>query len=82
MKYCSHHCRSCECCFTSLAAFDAHREGPPSELRRCTWPESANFVEENGACRISEPPTVRRKTIHSLPKTEAQRRWFKRKEGR
>jgi hypothetical protein len=28
MKHCSNHCRGCDSCFTSLAAFDAHRTGP------------------------------------------------------
>jgi hypothetical protein len=58
---CSHHCRSCESHFTSLEAFDAHREGPAGGDRACTFPElpkGAGWVERTGACRIAGTPAI------------------------
>jgi hypothetical protein len=48
---CTYHCRSCESHFTSLEAFDAHREN-----YECAWPDDAPLVEiEGGVCKIGNP---------------------------
>lgn len=48
---CTYHCRSCESHFTSLEAFDAHREN-----YECVWPDDAPLVEiEGGVCKIGNP---------------------------
>jgi hypothetical protein len=50
-RTCTNHCRTCGGHFTSLAAFDAHREH-----FKCTWPEDAPLVEiEHGVCTIGDP---------------------------
>jgi hypothetical protein len=58
---CTHHCRSCESHFTSLEAFDAHREGPAGSDRACTFPElpkGAEWAERTGACKIACPHVI------------------------
>jgi hypothetical protein len=48
---CTYHCRSCESHFTSLAAFDAHREN-----YECAWPDNAPLTEiSGGVCKIGDP---------------------------
>lgn len=62
-RTCRSHCRSCDRCFASDAAFDAHRAGrhdaPPGsfEGRRCVNPTQDardRFDFDEGECRISE----------------------------
>jgi hypothetical protein len=65
---CTHHCRECPSHFTSLEAFDAHREGPAGGDPACTFPElqeGAEWVEQTGACKIACPQAVGA-TIYSL----------------
>jgi hypothetical protein len=52
---CAYHCRACGSHFTSLEAFDGHREGPAGGNRICSFPESAELVELSGSCRVSHP---------------------------
>ena len=55
MKVCHYHCRACECCFSSLAAFDRHRRGPLDD-RYCGDPNElpALVYEDSPArCEIS-----------------------------
>jgi hypothetical protein len=59
MTACTYHCRSCGGQFTSLEAFDAHREGPAGSHRTCTFPElpeGVELVEHTGACKIAADP--------------------------
>jgi hypothetical protein len=51
--WCSHHCRGCGACFTSLRAFDLDRTGPMSD-RRCGL-AGADLVERTGGCRVANP---------------------------
>jgi hypothetical protein len=53
MTTCSHHCRECGACFTSLRAFDLHRVGSWSD-RRCDL-AGAELVERTGTCKVSNP---------------------------
>lgn len=53
---CKYHCRSCECHFTSLAAYDAHK---PRNGGQCEWPEKAPLIELVGVCRIGNPAVPR-----------------------
>jgi hypothetical protein len=50
---CTYHCRPCSSHFTSLRAFDAHRQGP-SDDRRCEFPDSG-LVELTGVCKLADP---------------------------
>lgn len=68
IKTCRAHCRSCDRCWASDAAFDAHRAGrhdaPPGsfEGRHCTNPaedDRGRFDFDEGECRISEE-TIRK----------------------
>lgn len=61
---CTHHCCACQGHFTSLAAFDAHRVGPPDD-RRCDVDVEdregrALLVPktENGTCLLQRPGQV------------------------
>lgn len=59
-RTCTHHCRSCGSCFTSLEAFDCHGPGRPGE---CEWPDDVPLVEVAGVCRISDADE-KRVTVH------------------
>lgn len=63
-KSCTNHCRSCGRHFSSVSAFDAHRQGeyglPKHSLegRRCTGPEHIEkpaLEVVSGACAIANP---------------------------
>ena len=55
MTACRFHCRACGCHFTSLEAFDGHREGPAGSNRACTFPDDSRLVERTGICEIGDP---------------------------
>lgn len=63
---CSHHCRECSTCFTSLRAFDAHRAGTGT----CFWPEELEWMVEEGVCNIRDE-TTHEAHIYSLVPQEA-----------
>ena len=74
---CSYHCRTCGAHFTSLEAFDAHREGPAGGNRTCSFPESAELVELTGTCKISDPTTPSvAVTIYSTERAARARDYF------
>lgn len=60
---CSHHCRTCNACFSSLKAFDAHRvfaEGHPGDWdhRVCIEPLDDRRFElktGDGVCNLARP---------------------------
>lgn len=61
---CTHHCRACGAHFSSLQAFDSHRQGPSSE-RYCEVPtgvvdrknrQRLTPLSEHGECRIRPNP--------------------------
>lgn len=59
---CSYHCRACNCCFSSLKAFDAHREFAEGhqgdwDYRVCLDPmDDARFVlKATGVCNLARP---------------------------
>ena len=57
IRRCKYHCRACDSHFTSLAAFDCHRQGTAQE-RSCADPDTAErlqIVTEQGLCDISGP---------------------------
>src|SRR5262245_44103915 len=76
MKHCQYHCRGCDSCFTSLAAFDAHRFGP-FDARFCDL-AAAELDEHRGVCRISDAneetgrPIPRMGTIYGVSVCEAE----------
>jgi hypothetical protein len=76
LRHCAYHCRGCDGCFTSLAAFDAHRSGPFSD-RRCDL--SRDFEEHWGTCKVSEAdgatgqPISRMVRVYSLRTSESER---------
>ncbi len=53
--HCRYHCRACSGHFTSLEAFDAHREGSAGTHRACSFPDGAGLVELVGTCNIADP---------------------------
>jgi hypothetical protein len=66
---CAYHCQSCGGHFTSLEAFDAHREGPAGTHRACTFPElpeGVELVEQTGSCKIAAGPSAVGVTIYAL----------------
>lgn len=75
MTTCVYHCRTCGGHFTSLRAFDAHREGPAGSDRACTYPDAAGLVERTGTCNIVNPASVG-VTIHEHPSAEQAREAF------
>jgi hypothetical protein len=66
MTACKYHCRSCGGHFTSLRAFDAHREGPAGSNRDCTFPEDAPLVERTGVCKIGGELPLAGVTVYEL----------------
>lgn len=58
---CTYHCRSCGGHFTSLEAFDAHRQEA-----RCTYPDEIVFLEQLGDCDISDAKPRKGVTVHSV----------------
>ena len=55
VRACHYHCRACECCFSSLAAFDRHRRGPLDE-RYCGDPNALPalvYEDAPAQCEIS-----------------------------
>jgi hypothetical protein len=76
LKHCAYHCRGCDSCFTSLAAFDAHRSGPFDD-RLCDLP-GADLEEHRGVCRISDAdevtgqPIPRVGTIYAVSASQAE----------
>jgi hypothetical protein len=81
LRHCAYHCRGCDSCFTSLAAFDAHRTGPFDD-RLCDLAE-ADLDEHRGVCRISDAdeetgqPIPRMRTINGLRVSEAEKERLK-----
>ena len=64
---CSHHCRACGSCFTSLRAFDLHRAGPMSD-RRCEL--GAQLIERTESCKLADPELpVGDVTVYARPDT-------------
>lgn len=54
---CTNHCVKCGAHFSSLGAFDAHREGPP-DARRCRNPERVARLaakSTHGRCDLAAP---------------------------
>jgi hypothetical protein len=47
--HCTHHCAACGAHFTSLRAFDLHREDGG-----CTFPDHAPLVDLIGVCAIAD----------------------------
>ncbi len=71
MRFCRCHCRACGAHFTSLAAFDSHRQG-----FACVWPESG-LTNVEGDCLISDPTApLRRVTLHEHVDAERAREAF------
>jgi hypothetical protein len=69
---CSHHCRACGTCFTSLRAFDLHRTGPMSD-RSCDL-AGADLVERTGVCKVANPELpVAGLTVHERRDTAEYR---------
>jgi hypothetical protein len=67
--HCRYHCRACGSHFTSLEAFDAHREGPAGSHRTCTFPElpaGVELVEETGVCNLASDTAEIGVTIYAL----------------
>ena len=77
MSICAYHCRTCGAHFTSLGAFDGHREGPAGSNRVCSFPDSAELVELTGTCKIGDPtmPSVA-VTIYSTERAARARDYF------
>jgi hypothetical protein len=70
---CSHHCRECGDCFTSLRVFDLHRVGPWSD-RRCDL-AGVELVERTGGCKIANPELpVAGVTVYERPDTAEYRK--------
>jgi hypothetical protein len=71
-RSCRCHCRSCGGHFTSLEAFDAHRNDG-----ECSWPDGVEWVEHCGVCKISEhdemgQPIPRAVTVYALAISEKE----------
>ena len=87
MTTCRYHCRRCASHFTSLEAFDAHRDGPMDD-RRCEFPDHANLIEVQGVCRISEfdaktaEPLTTTGTIYATARSGEAREYFSEVEAR
>jgi hypothetical protein len=59
---CSHHCRGCHSCFSSLEAFDAHRVGDHAEGRYCLDLDSCEAVVVkfgSGLCDLTGPEAMK-----------------------
>jgi hypothetical protein len=68
-SHCRYHCRPCGGHFTSLEAFDAHREGPAGTHRTCTFPElpaGVELVEQTGICNVASDTAQIGVTIYAL----------------
>lgn len=70
---CRYHCRPCGAHFTSLAAFDAHREGP-MDARHCEIPD--DLVERDGNCGIVYDPPKVGVTLYEHPSAALARTHF------
>ena len=87
MKHCTYHCRGCDSCFTSLAAFDAHRTGPFDGTRACTFPGDVDWEEHRGVCRVSEfddetgQPIPRAVVVYALALSAERRATLERLRG-
>jgi hypothetical protein len=70
--HCTCHCRPCGSHFTSLRAFDAHRQGP-SDARRCELPDTG-LVELTGICKLADPDMpLAGVTVYELEATQDYR---------
>lgn len=71
MTTCRFHCAACGAHFTSLRAFDAHRQGPWDD-RRCEFPDE--LIERTGVCKLSGPVPRVGVTVLEHPSAEDIRR--------
>ena len=62
---CQCHCTACNGCYSGVAAFDAHRSGPP-DARVCLDPADVKRLQvktESGQCELGWPGEVRAVTL-------------------
>lgn len=73
--WCKYHCASCDECFRSLAAFDAHRRGSHyKNTRHCADPEGLTRLVDGepllealeGRCKRTNSPGVWESTVWRL----------------
>lgn len=68
MTICRYHCRACEHHFTSLVAFDNHRQGGVCLI-------DSSVLETKGTCKIGDPDNVLQDvSVYELPATEEYRK--------
>jgi hypothetical protein len=80
-SHCRYHCRSCGGHFTSLRAFDAHREGSAGSNRDCTFPEDAPLVERTGVCKIAGELPLAGVTVYELAGAQTLRDYWNARES-
>jgi hypothetical protein len=79
--HCRYHCRACGGHFTSLEAFDGHRDGPYDHARECSYP--VDLVEHDGTCAIADPLAPRvGVSVLSHPRAERAQEAFGTRKGR
>ena len=80
MTTCTYHCRPWDSHFTSLRAFDAHRQGPAG-ARRCEFPD-AGLAERIGGCKLADPDVPKvNVTLYELESSEGYREYRRLKSG-
>lgn len=77
MTHCRYHCRGCGGHFTSLEAFDLHRDGP-YDARECAYP--VDLAEHEGVC-ATVSPTRSGVTVYSSPRADRAGNYFRAENG-
>lgn len=81
VAWCKYHCASCDECFRSLAAFDAHRRGSHyKNTRHCADPETLTravdgeplLEQVEGKCRMTNQPGIFVSGIWRFPLAEEE----------
>lgn len=79
--WCKYHCASCDECFRSLAAFDAHRRGSHyRNTRHCVEPDTLTRVTDGealmegleGRCRMTNTRGVFETTVWRMANNEEE----------